>query len=345
MSKLISHEDGVVAYELLKHWSRDGHEVALMRVSNTTVPESGAIYLMCECDFDVEDHVIDGKVVGRVHKNDPHKCEAKKLVRDTVMRKARREGYIRWQSLGLKESVLDIHRRVKAGEYFGQHEGSYIYTQEVASLLGREHEEVLTACAALYGEERLDLTGRILTDFVPGFRFPLEMADILRYVVEEPLGWPNGDAGDGYLGGLEREIQAKHGFTSGKQAFGTHWPNINGDILAEFALKPVAETLRRIAALFPEEPITERGIGNLFDEAKGAPTPITDILPKLAAAQPEIAVPAFQEFITALFRLSFERVEIDRQMRTVQVPPAQTLCELADWLDKVAESFRTKAKA
>jgi hypothetical protein len=345
MPKLVSHEDGVLVYEVLQHWERDGHEVALMRLSNKEAPDCTGSHLLCECDFDVEDYVVDGKVVGKTRKNDPHKCEAKKLVRETVMRKARRQGYILWQGLGLKEAVLDIHRRAKAGEYFGQHEGAYIYTQEVASLLGRGDEEVLAACGELYAEERLDLNGRILTDFVPGFRFPREMVDILRYIVEEPLGWPNGDAGDCYVGGLEREVQAKHGFTSGKQAFGPHWPNINGDVLAELALKPVAETLRFVAPLFPKHPVSEEGIKSLVDEAMEDAPAMRESLPKLAEACPEIAAEAFREFVSALFRLSFERVEIDRQMRTAQVPPSQTLCELADRFDKVAENLRTKAKA
>jgi hypothetical protein len=336
MAKLVSHEDDVLVYEVLQLWTFREHEVALMRLTNKAVPESAASYLMCECDFAEGPRVHGGP-------NDPHACEAKKVVRNVAVMNGRIVHGDAWKKMGLKESIFDIKRRVEADEYLGQHVDRCVYTQEVAELLGLDHEKVLVACGELYAEERLDLNGRILTDFVPGFRFPWEMATTMLHIVEEPLGWPNGDAGDCWLSGFEKGVQQRLGFTSGKQAFGRHWPRIDGIILAGYALEPVAAKLRQVAPLVPDGPMTAETTALLAIDAMGDAT-IGESLRRLEATQPEIAAKAFGEFIRALFLLAFERIEIDQAMRTEMVPPAQTLREMADWLDRVAAEYRAQAK-
>lgn len=354
MAKLVSHVDGIVTYEVLRLWTYKEHEVALMRLTNKDAPENASSYLMCECDFDL---ILKEDEHGsyRTHRNDPHACESKKVVRNVASMDARRSYGAAWKKMGLKETILDIKRRVDAGEWLGQHYPSMIYTQEVAELLDGKpsaacglssdpvHDQVLAACRELYAEEKLELNGRILTEYIQRFRFPEEMVGILRWIVEEPLGWPNGEAGEGYVGELEREIQERHGFKSGKEAFGKHWPNIDGLVLAEFALEPTAVLLLTVAPLFPRLPVGEEVIGHLVEEALESQD-LVAALQAMAAAQPDIAVPAFKEFISSLLRLAFERVEIDRAMRTEKVPPAQTLREMAEYLEQVAENFRDQAK-
>lgn len=340
MPKLVSHEDESLTYEVLRRWKRGGHEVALIRFTNRNVPDCTGSDLMCECDFDLEDLVEDGKVVGKVRKSDPYACHPKKAVRKYVMRKARRENASRWREMGLKETLLDIHARVKNGEFLGQSLSGCVYTQEVAELLGRPHEDVLVACGELYAEERLDLNGRILADFTPGFRFPAEMAAIMRYVVEEPLGWPNGDAGDCWVSGFESEVQERHGFKSGKEAFGAHWPSIDPTLLAEFALEPVAEALLHSAAMPLGASKMERddrlGEALDWDGWKKA-------LARLAARHPDISPEAFREFLFALMQISFDRIEMDRAMRSPKIPPEETLREMAEYFTKLAARFRERA--
>lgn len=341
MPKLKSHSDGTLGYEVLRRWKRRGHEVALMRMTSASDPEYASTELMCECDFDLEEHVVDGKVVGRVRKSDPHACRPKKAVRKHVIRKARRENAARWRKLGLKETLLDIHARVKNDEFLGQSLSGCVYTQEVAELLGRPHEDVLAACGELYAEERLDLDGRILADFTPGFRFPVEMAAILRYVVEEPLGWPNGGAGAGYVAALEAQIQDRHGFESGKMVFGAHWPSIDPTILAEFALEPVAEALLLSAAmpLGASKREREDRLGEALDWEGWKKT-----LARLASRHRDISPDAFREFLFALMQLSFDRIEMDEAMRAVKIPPDGTLREMADYFTKLVARIREQAK-
>lgn len=339
MAKLVSHEDDVLTYEVLQLWTFRDHEVALIHLTNKAVPESAASYLMCECDFDLILTEDEGGSF-RTHRNDPHACEAKKVVRNVAAMYARIVHGGAWKKMGLKESILDIKRRVEADEYLGQHVDRCVYTQEVARLLEREHDEVLAACGELYAEERLDLNGRILADYVPCFRFPIEMQAILRYVVEEPLGWPNGDAGDGWLAGFEREVQERHGFKSGKEAFGAHWPSIELLILAEYALEPVAAALLQSAAtpMSGSKEERENRLGEALDwEGWGK------ALAGLARQHPDILPDAFREFMFGLMQLSFDRIEMDQAMRTVKIPPEETLREMAEYFTKLAAHFREQA--
>jgi len=347
MSKLVSHEDEHLTYEVLQLWTFREHEVALIRLTNKAVPESAGSYLMCECDFAPGPRIHGGP-------NDPDACEPKKVVRNVAAMNARIVHGAAWKKMGMKEAILDIHRRVKAWEYVGQVSGNVIYTQEVSVLLGGErltsclasdavHDQVLAACGELYAEERLDLYGRILTDFVPCFRFPREMQMILRYIVEEPLGWPNGDAGDCWLGGFERGVQERLGFASGKAAFGKHWPSIDPGIVAGHALEPIAAKLREMSPLVSDDPMTAEKTACMLIDAMGDVT-IGESLRKLEAAHPEIAATAFSEFIRALFILAFERIEIDRAMRTEKVAPAQTLHEMAERLVLFAGTCYANAK-
>lgn len=340
--KLIDHKDELLAYAVLRRWKRRGHEVALIRLTNKANSEVSDAHLMCECDFDCEDVVRDGRTV-RIRKGDPHRCRIKKRVRDAVLRRTRKRNFARWRKMGLRRAVLDIKRRVDGGEWLGQHEPRMIYVQEVAKLLGRPAQDVWAACRELYAEEKLDLDGAILCDYAQGFRFPEEMVGIMRHVVEELLGWPNGDAGDFWIGKLEQDVQQKLGFESGKAAFGKQWPHIDGVLLAEHGLEPVAEALRAAASSFPAYPLSDELVGTMVGGWLARPR-LVSTLATLQEAAPEISPVAFREFLAALLRLSFERVDVDRHLRVEKVTPERTLRDMADWLSQVAVNCRAQAK-
>ncbi|HTM68836.1 MAG TPA: hypothetical protein VL426_06090 [Candidatus Binatia bacterium] len=221
----------------LRRWRHDGHEVALVRYEKKDAdPPYADMHLVCECDFLYEDVVQDGKVVGRTHPKDPHDCRAKKAVMAEVRAEARKTCAEVLRKDGLKAAILDVQARVKAGEYLGQTYASMIYVQEVADILGKENRAVLDAIDALFAEEKLDLNGMILIDHEKRFRFPKEVQTMFRILVEEPLGWPNGDAGDCFVGTLETAIHAHTPYQSGSGAFWPHnYPHVAPHHLAQLA--------------------------------------------------------------------------------------------------------------
>lgn len=221
---------------MLSAWTHEGHDVALVRYEKKDAdPPYADVHLVCECDFTRVDVVKDGKVIGETHPKDPHLCRAKKAVRARVMDEAK-ERYAPRPKDGLKEAVLDIHAKVRAGEYFGQAYAGMIYAQEVAEILCTDTATVLDAIDALFAEEKLDMNGRILVEHVKRFRFPKEIQALFIAMVEEPLGWPNGEAGDCFLATIEGAIHEHTPYKSGAGAFWEHnYPHVDAELLARFA--------------------------------------------------------------------------------------------------------------
>jgi len=143
---------------------------------------------------------------------------------------------------------MDIFTRVKDGEWLGQHYANMIYAQEVAELLDIKGPAIWGYCDTLYAEERLELNGAILTDYEKRFRFPIEIQQLLAMLVEEPLGWPNGDAGDGFLYTLEHAIHEHTDYKSGKDAFWKeNFPHIAPHHLLSFGMLWIELALSRVA--------------------------------------------------------------------------------------------------
>ncbi len=313
-------------FTMIEIFIRGGHEVAVMKVENIAVAhDCTSAELECECDFDVEVLETGDGRQSLVQLSDPHKCRAKRAVRRYIARRTSRRNGAHWRSIGLKEAILDIHERIRSGEYFGNALGGVIYAQEVSELLGVPVDEVLAACNELYKEERLQLNGMILADFVKRFRFPRQMRGIMAYIVEEPLGWPNGEAGDCYVCTVEDEFAALTGVERGVEAFGeADWPDIDMGILETYALEPVVTELRWIAQ--EADPVAKlKAI-----EREHIPA----WLDGLAANRPGINRVAFAEFIFRLFELTLRRIEIDKAMRAERVTPAITIMEMADHLEQ-----------
>ncbi|MDX1536074.1 MAG: hypothetical protein R3346_04950 [Candidatus Spechtbacterales bacterium] len=223
-----------IKYTPIREWSIDNHNVAWMKYEGINIhdePFEGED-LYCECDFS---DIKDG-----------FHCEAKKKIREQVQAKTRKKYLHSWKKMGKKRAVYNIFRRVQRGEWLGQKYPRIIYVQEVASLLGKDNEEIVTACEKLFLEEKLDLNGMILSPFVKRFRFPREIQALFTYIIEEPLGWPNGDAGDGFVYSLESAIHQNTRFKDGKVAFySENYPNIAPHHLINFGLRWIHQALNR----------------------------------------------------------------------------------------------------
>lgn len=309
---------------VLERFCRRGHEVCLMRIENVAVEhDCSSVDLQCECDFDIEEQERDGRKT-LLQRSDSHKCPVKREVRRYLIRRSRQRHGASWQDMGVKEAILDIHRRVRGGEYLGNWLSGVVYVQEVAELLGLPSGEVLAACDELFREERLQLNGMILWDFVPRFRFPRQMRAIMGYIVEEPWGWPSGEAGEVFVCGVEGEFEEKSGISRGVEAFGeANWPDIDMGILSTYALEPIVTELRWIAQ--EADPVAK--LKSIERER------IPAWLDGLAANCPGVNRVAFAEFMFQLFKLTLERIEIDATYRTKKVPPSVTVMEMADHLE------------
>ncbi len=231
----------------IRKWSHLDHEVALVRYEKKNAdPPYADMHLVCECDFDVKPVVRDGKTVGVEHVRDPEACASKEAVRGAVKLEAKRPLLATLRASGLKDAILEAHAKVKAGEYLGQRYASMIYAQEVAELLGTPMDAMRAALAELFAEEKLDLNGMILADYVPRFRFPREIQQLFRMLVETPLGWPNGDAGDCFIAALEGAIHEGTDYKHGKDAFWPHnFPHLAASHLVEFGHLWLASALER----------------------------------------------------------------------------------------------------
>jgi hypothetical protein len=233
----------------LERWVIDGHEVALVAYRRKGGRGPGNAYLACECDTDTEDVVRDGKVIGHTCRRDPHKCLAKATVRELVTERVRPSCLAALADDGIEAAALGIHARVKAGEWLGQAHAGIIYAQEVANLLNETVPKVLAAIESLYAKEKIDLNGMILCDFTPGFRFPKEIRSMLRMMVEAPLGWPNGDAGDIAIAEMETAITKGTRYARCADAFWDHnWPRVAPSHLVEFAVTFLSTALSRAKA-------------------------------------------------------------------------------------------------
>jgi len=233
----------------LRRWPGPDHEVALVRFEKKDAdPPYADTHLVCECDFAYEDVVRDGKVVGKTHPKDPHRCRSKKAVMRSVQLEAKPKFQAMLREDGLKAAILAVHASVSAGEYLGQTVATMIYAQEVGELLDAEMSEIRSALDELFAEEKLDLNGMILAEYVRRFRFPKEIQALFIMMIEEPLGWPNGDAGDCFLAELEGTIHAHTRFKHGADAFWPHnYPRVAAHHLVQFGRYCLAVAAERAA--------------------------------------------------------------------------------------------------
>ncbi|MEA3249602.1 MAG: hypothetical protein U9Q03_04590 [Patescibacteria group bacterium] len=290
-------------YTVIEQFHRSGHEVAIVLVENTSVEhDCSSVTLECECDYEMEEREHEGRKY-QVHCRDSGKCRAKRDVRRHIVRRSRKRYGDRWESLGIKEAVMDVQGRVKAREFMGQSSGSCIYAQEVARLLDYELDEILEACAELFVEERLQLNGMILWDYEVRLRFPRQVQMVLVHLSDE--------YGTHYES-IEVAVGEQTEYTRGHDAFGeVNYPEMDKNILVEHALKPVIAKLTGIAA----------GSDVSGDLRAVIESDIPADLDGFAAAHPEIDRAVFAEVIRWMYRLVLEQIEILEKMATCQDPP------------------------
>lgn len=308
----------------VRQWTIGGHEVGVYRVDDAgdskEDPGSSGIMLACDCDTDVTNNDAD---------YDPDNCPARIAARAEATREAQAALAPILAASGIKAAILEIHRRVQAKEYLGQSRAAMIYVDEVATLLGADPKAVWSACDELFAEEKLELTGAILIDWGRRFRIPLEMADALKYAVEEPLGWPNGDAGMIHLYEFEAKVQMATGLASGKHAFGVNFPHADPALLADFFVwlaREMSDAARDAQARDALKTAgADRYVTYAFTLKAAHPTVLrADVLALCA-----------EEFV----RVALERIEIDAAMRQ-GITPGVTLGEMAEFFAGQAKHFR-----
>ncbi len=223
-----------------------GKQAALVIVSSREGEPEPSPALLCSCVLHAQ--VMDTDTNISCMWMD--RCSAKQALSEVYAKKAREEyASVAWKDRDSKEKILDIFRSVSAGEYLGQWQGYMIYVQEVAKLLEIPEADIWRACRTLFAEEKLDLNGAILYEYKPRFRFPKELQTLMAYVIEEPLGWPNGDAGDCFIHTLEAAIHKHTPFQHGKTAFGEeNYPNLAPHHLVAFGLMFLEKGLLGITA-------------------------------------------------------------------------------------------------
>jgi len=219
-----------------KVWDIDNHCVAWVQVGG----ETGATHLMCECDLLKRDkpYTYGGT-------DDPNMCPAKKTVEQERLAKTTNFYSLMLQTHPLEEVIEEIFHRVHEKKEFLGQQTNMIYAQQVATMTGKPLREVLAALEMLYAKDRIELNGMILQPFRQRFRFPKEIQSLLRFMIEEPLGWPNGDAGDCFLERLEGAITRGSDYKHGRDAFGhsNNWPRLAPHVKVIFGSQWLAESL------------------------------------------------------------------------------------------------------
>ena len=195
------------------------HEVALvvLESKNYDGTTHRQYELLCGCSFDG---------------NDVYKCKARKKIANRFAEQLRANDCVNLTTKGAIALVFDL---VQRGYYVGQFNGGVIYYQEVSTILQKDEQEVLECLKELFKEEKIDLNGAILIPYEKHFRFPQEVRSLLRYIIEEPLGWPNGEAGDIFLYTIEKAISENTDYKRGKKTFGErYFPHLPPHILRMF---------------------------------------------------------------------------------------------------------------
>ena len=155
---------------------------------------------------------------------------------------ASRDRNPQWAQMSPEEAVYDIVTRIWADEWLGQRNEGMIYAQEVAHLLEMPNPDTFSSenpiwaiLDTLVTQEKVDMSGATIHPYTPRFRFPEEIHHLFAYMIEEPLGWPNGNAGDGTVYVVEDAIGTHTHFKHGKDFLGPdNFPHLHPRYLLMF---------------------------------------------------------------------------------------------------------------
>ena len=254
LNTLASHRK--ICFTPLREFENDPrHPVVLMHQSHAESKEQDGgswMTLMCPCDLKWRWTTLEVFPVRRtmVMTGNWSNCPSKEAAREVVRTELRREYLHPWMGMSLAEAVEDIWARHKAGAYMGEHNVGMLYVQDVERLLGTTPDvmhvylcerkngkgeivsgervvnmsapskKILSAISELQQKKLVDLNGMILIPYVEYFRLPDALHRQFAYWIEEPLGWPNGEAGDCFLSALCAQVAKATGWKSGDDVFG-----------------------------------------------------------------------------------------------------------------------------
>ncbi len=228
----------------------DGHTVVLFtQQSFDREGERSSFRLMCPCDLHWKWEYHQGKK-RMIALGDAYNCLAKEAFRVSWRARLVLQHGADWKSMTLADALHDIFVRARRGEYMGEHNPGMLYVQDCETLLGTTprrielqplatqdlpkdvlvprqvtslllpSREILAACQELTKRKLVQLSGMILVPYQESFRFPAVMHHTFAQMIEEPLGWPNGDAGDIFLHDLMKKIALQTGWQKGEDVFG-----------------------------------------------------------------------------------------------------------------------------
>jgi len=154
--------------------------------------------------------------------------------------------------------------RAQRREYMGERNPGMLYVQDCETLLGTTprrievemldaqgvlndvpllfpSQEILAACQELTKRKLVQLSGMILVPYHESFRFPSTMQHTFAAMIEEVLGWPNGNAGDVFLHDLMKKIALQTGWGKGEDVFGaSNMPDLEAGWNMQFKKKWLA---------------------------------------------------------------------------------------------------------
>jgi hypothetical protein len=211
----------VTLYKMsLRRWNDDG----------TSMAECQSHYLLCRCDieFKIKWFKIEGGKRRRYREQvrDAFSCAAKQRSRAAFRKSLGMANAERWGAMSIPERIADIWRMHRSGEYLGEHNEGTIYAQEIEEILSGPSDilmpsgEFMSALSELEKRKLIRLNGMILVPYIEYFQFPKQLHGLIAMAVEEPLGWPNGEAGDFFLYRVYGEISKMSGWTCGEDVFG-----------------------------------------------------------------------------------------------------------------------------
>lgn len=236
-----------------------GHPVVLMSEARTDEKLAGGSWmtLMCPCDLTWKWQWM-GKPPHRkfymVHTLDEHECVSKEYSRAIVRDEARAKYRSVWETMSLADCALDVWKKSRAGEYFGERNVGTLYVEDIEQILGTTpnvqsvgyielggshnadgevvdtpkvmnisfpSKTILAAMHELKKRKLVDLNGMILTEYKESFRFPDQLHHFFARIIEEPLGWPNGEAGDCFMFQLYSNLSHEMKWSCCEDIFGS----------------------------------------------------------------------------------------------------------------------------
>jgi hypothetical protein len=153
----------------------------------------------------------------------------------------RQESKAQWDALDLPGQLLNIVTRIWNGEWMGQSAELGLTVGDVVRVRGlspdEERPQVVVALQRLEHEHQLRVVSGVIYPYADRFHFPAEIRTMLIAMIEDPMGWPNGDAGAGAVERLETAIHDDAGYThGGSLVWPSNYPHIAPTYLLRFGL-------------------------------------------------------------------------------------------------------------